>query len=62
MFIDKPSFLDVHAIKDITVRAGKDFEVHIPYKATPKATAQWFVNDQELTNDDRVNIKVICCC
>ncbi|CAF4189098.1 unnamed protein product [Rotaria sp. Silwood2] len=56
---DKPSFLDLHGIKDITVRAGKDFEVHIPYKATPKAQAQWLVNDQELVNDDRVNIKTL---
>ncbi|CAF1068172.1 unnamed protein product, partial [Rotaria sordida] len=56
---DKPSFLDLQGIKDITVRAGKDFEVHIPYKATPKAQAQWLINDQELVNDDRVNTKTL---
>jgi hypothetical protein len=56
--LDKPSFLDLHGIKDITVKAGKDFEVHIPYKATPKAQAQWFVDDKELLADDRINVKV----
>lgn len=40
------------------MKAGKDFELHIPYKATPKATAQVLINDKELMNDDRVNVKV----
>ncbi len=56
--IEKPSFLDLHGIKDITVKAGKDFEVHIPYKATPKAQAQWLIDDKDLVNDDRINLKV----
>lgn len=46
-------------MKDITVKAGKDFEVHIPYKANPKAQAEWLLDDKELINDDRVNVKVI---
>ncbi len=58
MFLEKPSFIDLHGIKDITVKAGKDFEIHIPYKATPKAQAQWLIDDKDLLNDDRVNIKV----
>ncbi len=57
-YTDKPSFLDLHGIKDITVKAGKDFELHIPYKATPKAQAQWLIDDKDLLNDDRVNVKV----
>lgn len=40
------------------MKAGKDFEVHIPYKATPKAQAQWLIDDKDLINDDRVNVKV----
>ncbi len=56
--LDKPSFLDLQGIKDITVKAGKDFEVHIPYKATPKAQAQWFIDDKELLADDHINVKV----
>jgi len=58
VLIEKPSFLDLHGIKDITVKAGKDFEVHIPYKATPKAQAQWLIDDKDLVNDDHVNVKV----
>ena len=56
--IEKPSFLDLHGVKDITVKAGKDFEVHIPYKATPKPQAQWLVEEKDLVGDDRVNLKV----
>lgn len=56
--IEKPSFLDLHGVKDITVKAGNDFEVHIPFKATPKPQAQWFIEDKDLLNDDRVNLKV----
>ncbi len=56
--IEKPSFLDLHGIKDITVKAGQDFEVHIPYKATPKAQAQWLIDDKDLINDDHINVKV----
>jgi hypothetical protein len=40
------------------VKAGKDFEIHIPYKATPKAQAQWLIDDKDLLNDDHVNVKV----
>ena len=57
-FVEKPSFLDLHGIKDITIKEGKDFEVHIPYKAVPKPQAQWLINDKDLLHDDRVNVKV----
>lgn len=40
------------------MKAGNDFEVHIPFKATPKPQAQWFVEDKDLIGDDRVNLKV----
>ena len=56
--LEKPSFVDLNGIKDITVRAGKDFEVHIPYKGNPKPTAQLLIGDQELTSDDRFSVKV----
>ena len=57
-FQEKPSFLDLNAIKDITVKAGKDFEIHIPFKANPKPQAQFLIGEKELDADDRVNIKV----
>lgn len=56
--IEKPSFLDLHGVKDITVKAGNDFEVHIPYKATPKPQVQWLIDDKELLDDDHINLKV----
>jgi hypothetical protein len=56
--LEKPSFLDLNGVKDITVKAGKDFEVHIPYKATPKPQAQWLIGEKDLLSDDRVNVKV----
>ncbi|CAF3997033.1 unnamed protein product [Rotaria sordida] len=34
---EKSSSPDFYAIKDIRVRVGKDFEIHIHYKATSKA-------------------------
>lgn len=48
----------MHGVKDIIVKAGNDFEVHIPYKATPKPQAQWLIEDKDLVGDDRVNLKV----
>ena len=42
----------------MTVKAGKDFELHIPYKATPKAQAQILIDDKDLVSDDRVSLKV----
>ena len=57
--LEKPSFLDLNGIKDITVKAGKDFEVHIPYKATPKAQAQLLIDEKDFVNDDRMNVKVV---
>jgi hypothetical protein len=50
--------LDINGVKDITVKAGKDYEIHIPYKGTPRAQAQVLIDDKELVNDDRVNVKV----
>ncbi|KAI3379405.1 hypothetical protein SNEBB_010472 [Seison nebaliae] len=51
-----PEFLDVDAMKDIVVRAGQDFEMHIPFKAVPKPITEWTNNDDEITQDDRVHI------
>ena len=50
--------MDLHGVKDITVKAGKDYEVHIPCKCIPKGQAQVMIDDREMVNDDRVNVKV----
>ncbi|CAM4765861.1 unnamed protein product [Rotaria magnacalcarata] len=56
---EKPSFLDLTGIKDITVKEGKDFEVHIPYKAIPKPQASWFISDKDFVTDDHVTTKTL---
>ncbi len=55
---EKPSF-DVGSVKDITVKRGQNFEIHIPYKATPKPTAEWANNDKEILLDSRVNVNLL---
>ena len=48
--------IDLGSVQDITVRAGEDFSIVVPYKAFPKPTAAWFANDVVLdeTADTRV--------
>lgn len=41
---EKPSF-GVTSVKDVIVKAGDHYEVHIPYKAWPIPTATWTIND-----------------
>ncbi|XP_047102318.1 twitchin isoform X3 [Schistocerca piceifrons] len=44
--------MDLGALRDITVRAGEDFSIHVPYVAFPKPTASWFANDNLLDEAD----------
>lgn len=37
--------MDLGGVRDITVRAGEDFSIHVPYIGFPKPTATWFAND-----------------
>lgn len=37
--------MDLGGVRDITVRAGEDFCIHVPYIGFPKPTATWFAND-----------------
>ena len=55
---EKPSF-DMSNVKDITVKSGQSFEIHVPYKAIPKPTAEWIINEKELISDTRVELKVL---
>lgn len=50
---NKPS-MDLGAVRDITVRAGEDFSIHVPYVGFPKPTAAWFANDQQLNESTRI--------
>jgi hypothetical protein len=44
--------MDLGGLRDITVRAGEDFSIHVPYVAFPKPTASWFCNDSILDDTD----------
>ncbi|XP_021713429.1 twitchin isoform X5 [Aedes aegypti] len=48
---NKP-MMDLRNVRDITVRAGEDFNIHIPYTAFPKPVATWFANDEQLDDKD----------
>lgn len=44
--------MDLGGVRDITVRAGEDFSIHVPYVGFPKPTATWFANDTILDETD----------
>jgi serine/threonine protein kinase/predicted phage tail protein len=44
--------MDLGGVRDITVRAGEDFSIHVPYLGFPKPTASWFANDKILDESD----------
>uniref|UniRef100_A0A0N5D1Z0 non-specific serine/threonine protein kinase n=1 Tax=Thelazia callipaeda TaxID=103827 RepID=A0A0N5D1Z0_THECL len=51
--------LDLSAIKDITVKAGEDFEIRIPFTGgNPKPIPTAYNGIKEIFDDDRVNIEV----
>lgn len=40
--------LDMSGVKDITVHAGQDIRIRVPYTGVPKPTAKWFNDDNEI--------------
>lgn len=48
---NKPK-MDLGGVRDIIVRAGEDFSIHVPYVGFPKPTATWHANDGTLTDSD----------
>ena len=51
--------MDLGGVRDITVPAGEDFSIHVPYVAFPKPTLTWFNNDILLDeSDSRVHQQV----
>ncbi|PSN48991.1 hypothetical protein C0J52_03867 [Blattella germanica] len=44
--------MDLGGVRDITVRAGEDFSIHVPYVAFPKPVLTWFNNDTLLDDSD----------
>ncbi|XP_050067771.1 twitchin isoform X12 [Anopheles maculipalpis] len=49
---NKP-MMDLRNVRDITVRAGEDFNIHVPYTAFPKPVSTWFVNEELLDDRDK---------
>lgn len=45
---DKPH-IDLSGIRDITVKAGEDFSIHVPFTAFPKPTSTWYRDDEEIS-------------
>ena len=44
--------IDVGAVKDITVKAGQDFTIDVPFTGFPRPTATWSSNDIEILDTD----------
>lgn len=44
--------MDLSAVRDITVRAGEDFSIHVPFTAFPQPIATWYNNDSILADND----------
>jgi hypothetical protein len=55
---EKPTFGVTH-IKDITVKSGQNYEIHVPFKAYPLPTAEWTIDDNEIPVDpERIQIMI----
>ncbi|KAK7065507.1 Immunoglobulin like [Halocaridina rubra] len=52
--------IDLSAVRDITVRAGEDFSIHVPYVGFPKPTSTWYRDDEEMSieADPRIHEKL----
>jgi mannose-1-phosphate guanylyltransferase len=45
--------MDLGGVRDITVRAGEDFNIFVSYVGFPKPVATWFANDTLLDETDK---------
>ena len=37
-------------VKDVTVRAGQDIRIRVPYSGVPQPTVKWFNGENEIDN------------
>lgn len=56
-FAEKPT-IDLSGIKDITVKAGQDFEIKIPFTGVPKPTATWARDSEPVKENSHITMKV----
>ncbi|KAF0299363.1 Twitchin [Amphibalanus amphitrite] len=47
--------IDITGIRDITVRAGQDFSIHVPFTGFPQPVATWTRDDAPIEDDSRVH-------
>ena len=57
IFSGKPT-LDMSGVKDITVRAGQDIRINVPYKGVPQPTAKWSNGENIIEESSRTTLKV----
>ena len=57
MLTGRPT-LDMSGVKDITVRAGQEIRISVPYKGVPQPTAKWTIEDADLEEGPRTTVKV----
>lgn len=52
--------IDVGSVRDITVRAGQDFTINVPFTGFPRPTATWSLNDLDVPEegDARFNLSL----
>ena len=58
LLTEKPK-LDMSGVKDITVKLGQNYAIRVPYKAWPKPSALWTINEEELPSVARIDAKVL---
>lgn len=58
---EKPK-MDLSGVKDITVKAGQQFQIKIPFTAHPKPTATWTCGDREIEESSTTQHKVSFLC
>lgn len=52
--------MDLGGVRDITVRAGEDFSIHVPFIGFPLPTASWFKDDSILDDSDSRIHRQVC--
>ncbi|XP_071104533.1 twitchin-like isoform X3 [Haliotis cracherodii] len=55
---EKPK-MDMTGVRDITVKAGQEFQIKIPFVATPKPKSTWKLGDDEVEESARTTFKIL---
>ncbi|CAL1540886.1 unnamed protein product, partial [Lymnaea stagnalis] len=54
---EKPK-LSAAGLKDVNVKAGQEFTIKIPFTGTPKPTAKWTLNGENVSDPPRITMTV----